>query len=126
MATGHRRSPSDLADSIRGGLVENDFLLFKHEDEVGCCFLAIDSSDTARYLANDLLEDLECKSFDDFFSIFLDRYQYNDEIFKDLKDTTTNEHDEFRRFIEDSISNPRSLRSTFEDMNNSMKNTRRN
>ena len=104
----HRDSPSELTDNIRRGLVGKTFKLFHWETKVNKCLTAIDSSDTARFTANRLLAELECKSFDEYFPLFLERFDF--EIYEEYKDTSSPQHQELKEFINESIANPRRFR----------------
>ena len=114
----HRESPSELTDNIRRGLAGKTFKLFHWETKVNKCLAAIDSSDTARYTANKLLAELECESFDDYFPLFLERFDF--EIYEEYKDTSSPQHQELKEFINESIANPRSFRDVAEDFRRSM------
>jgi len=114
----HRESPTELTDNIRRGLVGKTFKLFHWEEKVNSCLEAIDSSDTSRFTANKLLSELECESFDEYFPLFLERFDF--EIYEEYKDVSSPEHQALRDFITESIANPRGLRDIAEDFRRTM------
>ena len=114
----HRESPLELTDNIRRGLVGKTFKLFHWESKVDKCLEAIDSSDTARFTANKLLAELECESFEEYFPLFLKRYDF--EIYEEYKDTSSPQHQALKEFINESVENRRSFRDIAEDFRRSM------
>ena len=82
----HRDSPSELTDNIRRGLVGKTFKLFHWETKVNKCLTAIDSSDTARFTANRLLN-LNANHLTSTFRFFS-----NDLTLKFTKNTKTPHH----------------------------------
>jgi hypothetical protein len=98
-------SPDNLAGHVRAKLIRDVLDLHKNSTSINSFLESLGSSNTASFVANDILDTLDCNTADEYFETF--RTQYNWDIYDEFKDSATIEHRRFRAFISMSIANER-------------------